>query len=677
MKVPILIFGIIFLVSVSNAFFCYQESANTTNQSGIDGSCGLLYNGSYVFSAGWTDAPPSNNQNVTIDGDYNTESFPALAGVVTLNSNYTKPSLANSSSVWQIRYMNTTEQTNIINYSLPSTCLSLSFLDIRSQMSFGDVMSFSCWNGSAYQSFYSEDLGALGGRTRLYEEGMFWQIGCGTINQAGQYDITGNLSAGSCLTIATNNVNLNCNGNTLESVTSGAGNFIITANNLDNLTVRNCNLKWLVTDGAISLLNATNVNVVNNTLIGEFTDLIEVDPAQISANILIANNSMVASDTNRSSRYLYLRNTNNVQILTNQINPSFGCSQVQGNGNNWSIISNTLIIPNNFSIGCLPNNSTFINATLTNSTISYNNVTNFSLLSSHLTTSNIIGNIQNGAEKSRLDGTGNVFQLNYFQQSNTTLVQILGNSNQFYNNYFSTSGLTPIFVSGTSNLWNTTMTSGTNIIGGSNLGGNFYSDYTGRDCNADGIGDTTYTVAISDVDYLPLTNNQSNCGGGGGGGSPTPSEPTTETPPITVEEHVEPTTTQNEQFYTNPQSGYPSPSITANEIKEALSSLDLDILPFKCEAYFENANIANGEFLDKIGCEYRGVLALYKTGTPLVNGNAIILAGSVFLVVLTSKKFDLIFIVSFLGMVFVLVTGFDFLLYSLTAITIIVGGGRI
>lgn len=672
---------------MSSAFFCYQESANTTNQSGTDGACGQVYTGTYTFSAGWTDTPIANNQNATIDGNYNTESFPALSGTVTLNSNYTKPSLANSSSVWQVRYMNTSGQTNLVNYSLPSTCFSTPFLDVRSQMSFADVLDFSCWNGSAYQSFYSEDLGALGGRTRLYEEGMFWQIGCGTINVAGKYELGGNLSAVSCFLIATNNVDLNCNGNTLESITSGAGNFIINGSGINNLTVRNCNLKWLLNDGAIGLSSSTNLSVYNNTIIGEVTDLVQ---ASSSSEFLIANNSMVASDRNRTSRFVALSNTNNVQILNNQINPAWGCAQIGlSNGDNWTISNNVLLPPTNFTAGCAPSLSTFTNATLTDSTISYNNVSNFSLINSNLANSNITGNIQRGVELSRFNGIGNrvagsnnIARDNYFYELNNTsiILQVFGNSNQFYNNYFSSTIATPITVSGTTNLWNTSLTAGTNIIGGSNLGGNFYSVYTGHDCDANGIGDTTYTIGVSDIDYLPLTNDQSNCGGGGGGGgggTTTPTETPTQTPPITVEEHVEPTTTQNEQFYTDPPSGYPSPSTTANDIKDAVPSLELDILPFKCEAYFEKANIVNGEFFDKIGCEYRGVLALYKTGTPLVNGNAIILGASVFLVVLTSKKFDLIFIISFLGMVFVLVSGFDFLLYSLTAITIIVGGGRI
>jgi len=59
--------------------------------------------------------------------------------------------------------------------------------------------------------------------------------------------------------------------------------------------------------------------------------------------------------------------------------------------------------------------------------------------------------------------------------------------NTIYNNYFNN----------TNNAWddgnntrNIAKTDGTNIIGGSWLGGNYCSDYTGEDSDADGIGDT-------------------------------------------------------------------------------------------------------------------------------------------------------------------------------------------
>ena len=59
--------------------------------------------------------------------------------------------------------------------------------------------------------------------------------------------------------------------------------------------------------------------------------------------------------------------------------------------------------------------------------------------------------------------------------------------------------------------WNTTKTSGTNILGGPYLGGNFWAkpDGTGfsqicNDWNRDGIGDSIYTISAYDVDYFSL-----------------------------------------------------------------------------------------------------------------------------------------------------------------------------
>jgi len=58
---------------------------------------------------------------------------------------------------------------------------------------------------------------------------------------------------------------------------------------------------------------------------------------------------------------------------------------------------------------------------------------------------------------------------------------------------------------GMGNTWNATKTAGTNIVGGPNLGGNYYSTYNGVDANLDGIGDTPFAIegGIS-TDYLPL-----------------------------------------------------------------------------------------------------------------------------------------------------------------------------
>jgi len=61
------------------------------------------------------------------------------------------------------------------------------------------------------------------------------------------------------------------------------------------------------------------------------------------------------------------------------------------------------------------------------------------------------------------------------------------NDNTIYNNYFNN---TNNAEDSGNNIWNTTITAGTNIIGGSYLGGNYWADYDGVDTTGDGLGDT-------------------------------------------------------------------------------------------------------------------------------------------------------------------------------------------
>ncbi|MDA3854696.1 MAG: right-handed parallel beta-helix repeat-containing protein [Candidatus Woesearchaeota archaeon] len=83
-------------------------------------------------------------------------------------------------------------------------------------------------------------------------------------------------------------------------------------------------------------------------------------------------------------------------------------------------------------------------------------------------------------------------------------------NNTIYNNYFSNNGEAHAFInSQTNNFFNITKTLGTNIIGGTHIGGNYYDNYTGLDITGEGIGNSSYSLGSGVYDYLPLTNNQS------------------------------------------------------------------------------------------------------------------------------------------------------------------------
>ena len=98
--------------------------------------------------------------------------------------------------------------------------------------------------------------------------------------------------------------------------------------------------------------------------------------------------------------------------------------------------------------------------------------------------------------------------------------------NLIYNNYWSNTN--NAYDDG-SNRWNTTVTpvtTGSNIIGGPFLGGNYWSDYTGDDTNGDGLGNMSYNIDGSNFDYHPLCPPPSVKGDLNGDGDLTPADAT-------------------------------------------------------------------------------------------------------------------------------------------------------
>lgn len=170
-----------------NASFCYQESANQTNQTGVDGNCGLNYSGKYSFTGSW--ASPEN----LIDGNWSSIGW-GFPGVFYVN--YTKPNNALNTSLLQIKEISYYESAIYFTNVSISPCLDYyaDTLAFRLDSGGSSTDDWYCYNGSwtRLASFYGLEPTF---QIYPYEEAMVWEVGscsCPGLNQNWQINMADN-----------------------------------------------------------------------------------------------------------------------------------------------------------------------------------------------------------------------------------------------------------------------------------------------------------------------------------------------------------------------------------------------------------------------------------------------------------------------------------------------------
>lgn len=273
-----------------------------------------------------------------------------------------------------------------------------------------------------------------------------------------------------------------------------------------NATLINITLTKSLRTSGILLDRARNISIINSTFnynVGYGIDL-NLASNNTFTNIISNNNTVDGIQLYQSNNNIFLNAVSNN-------NTGSGVHISQSNLNNFTNITANYNSYFGVNLDYLNNNNSLTNITLAYNLyglwISYS--TNNTLTA--ITTKN---NSQYGISIS--DGSNyNIIRNSFIQFNNLSGLMLNYTStaplyNLFYNNYFNNSVQYSNVSTVSANFFNTTKTAGTNIVGGTYIGGNYWAAPNGsgfsQTCSAstDGICDISYSLDGLNYDYLPL-----------------------------------------------------------------------------------------------------------------------------------------------------------------------------
>lgn len=194
---------------------------------------------------------------------------------------------------------------------------------------------------------------------------------------------------------------------------------------------------------------------------------------------------------------------------------------------------------------------------------------------------------------------------------------------------------------------------------------------------SDGItNQTTETILVHVVVVAPASDSGTTVGGGGGGGAGVGFDSSTSSDDDTADSAQPSQTTVT--ISTTLVGGGTGEATIAQAIVDG-SKGEIQTVPFQCSNFVsERFNFYGADVVDRLTCEYKGILSLYfKRIGNIFNWAWLILLLWVYISVKTERKTTPTFYGIAVITIATLVLGFEFLTFSLAGIVIILGGGKL